>query len=280
MATQCRRRLRWRTPGGFHKPKNAPQVAVRPGDHQARGGRCVHETRSAPGGEEPGHVRGRGRQRRSPPTTGSRDWSRTTAQRCLSGRSRSGSGSPCCSPTSPRRWPKGAARRRPTRCAKPRPTRWRGDGWRQWTGEEERVAGTRAAQGRPRRLRSRATSFPATARSSKASPAWTNRRSPAKVAPGHSRKRRRPQRGHGRHESALRPHRDSDHAQSRRDVYRPHDRAGRRRAAAEDAQRDRAVHPAGRPDDRLPAGDRDAAAVRHVQRPLGGQRHAADASRC
>ena len=31
-------------------------------------------------------------------------------------RSRSGSGSPCSSPTSPRRWPRAAARRRPTRC--------------------------------------------------------------------------------------------------------------------------------------------------------------------
>ena len=36
-------------------------------------------------------------------------------------RSRSGSGSPCSLPTSPRRWPKGAARPRPTRCARPRP---------------------------------------------------------------------------------------------------------------------------------------------------------------
>ena len=41
-------------------------------------------------------------------------------------RSRSGSGSRCCSPTSPRRWPRAAARRRPTRCARrattPRPS--------------------------------------------------------------------------------------------------------------------------------------------------------------
>ena len=32
---------------------------------------------------------------------------------------RPGCGSPCCSPTSPRRWPKGAARPRPTPCAAP-----------------------------------------------------------------------------------------------------------------------------------------------------------------
>ena len=36
-----------------------------------------------------------------------------------------GSGSPCCSPTSRRRWPRAAARRRPTRCARRAPTRWR-----------------------------------------------------------------------------------------------------------------------------------------------------------
>ena len=33
-------------------------------------------------------------------------------------------GSPCCSPTSPRRWPKGGARRRRRRCARPAPRRW------------------------------------------------------------------------------------------------------------------------------------------------------------
>ena len=41
-------------------------------------------------------------------------------------RSRSGSGSRCCSPTSPRRWPRAAARRRPTPCGasapRPRPS--------------------------------------------------------------------------------------------------------------------------------------------------------------
>ncbi len=35
-------------------------------------------------------------------------------------RSSSGCGSPCCSPTSPKPWPKAAARRRPTRCARSR----------------------------------------------------------------------------------------------------------------------------------------------------------------
>ena len=53
----------------------------------------------------------------------------------------------------------------------------------------------------------------------------------------------------------------SDPGQS---VPRSHDRAGRRRRAAEDAERDRAEHPAGGPDDHLPAGGRHAAALRHL----------------
>ena len=40
-------------------------------------------------------------------------------------RSHCGSGSRCCSPTSPKPWRKRAARPRPTRCARRRPTRWR-----------------------------------------------------------------------------------------------------------------------------------------------------------
>ena len=42
---------------------------------------------------------------------------RPSASNC---KSPCGSGSPCSSPTSPRRWPRGAARRRPTRCAERR----------------------------------------------------------------------------------------------------------------------------------------------------------------
>ncbi len=42
---------------------------------------------------------------------------------CSPGWCRCGSGSRCCSPTSPRRWPKGGARRRPRRCARPAPRR-------------------------------------------------------------------------------------------------------------------------------------------------------------
>ena len=63
---------------------------------------------------------------------------------------------------------------------------------------------------------------------------------------GHPRERRRPQRRHRRHARALRLAGGARHGQSRRELSRPHDRAGGRRQAAEDAQRDRAEHPAGR----------------------------------
>ena len=75
------------------------------------------------------------------------------------------------------------------------------------------------------------------------------------------RERRRPQRRHRRHARALRLARRARQRESGRDLPRPHDRAGRGREAPEDAERDRARHPAGRPHDRVPARDRDAAAV-------------------
>ena len=72
---------------------------------------------------------------------------------------------------------------------------------------------------------------------------------------GHPRERRRPQRGHRRHARALRLARRAHHRQPGRDLPRPHDRDGRGREAAEDAERDRARHPAGGAHDHLPAGD-------------------------
>ena len=51
-----------------------------------------------------------------------------------------------------------------------------------------------------------------------------------------------------------------------RDVHRPDDRARRGVRAPEDAERDRAQHPARRAHDHLPARDRDPAAVRDLRR--------------
>ena len=50
------------------------------------------------------------------------------------------------------------------------------------------------------------------------------------------------------------------------DLPRPHDRAGRRRRAAEDAERDRAQHPARRPDDHLRLRRRDDPELRRLCR--------------
>ena len=80
-----------------------------------------------------------------------------------------------------------------------------------------------------------------------------------RVGAGHPRERRRPQRRHRRHARALRPDQGADHLGPRPDLPRPHDRAGRGRLAAEDAQRDRAQHPARRADDHLPDRHRHAA---------------------
>ena len=83
---------------------------------------------------------------------------------------------------------------------------------------------------------------------------------------GHPRERRRPQLGHRRHPGALRLDRRASHRQPGRGLPRPHDRAGRGRQAAEDAERDRARHPARGADHRLPARHGDAAAVLALQR--------------
>ncbi len=82
----------------------------------------------APHDGQSGDVRGRDRQRDHHGAAGSA----AAALSCSICRSRCGCGSPCCSPTSPRPWPKAAARRRPTRCARrarrPSPIALREDG--------------------------------------------------------------------------------------------------------------------------------------------------------
>ena len=82
-----------------------------------------------------------------------------------------------------------------------------------------------------------------------------------RVGAGHPRVRRRPLGGHRRHARDLGLDQGARHLRSRPHVPRSHDRARRRRRAAEDAERDRAEHPAGRADAGVPARRRDAAAV-------------------
>ncbi len=87
-----------------------------------------------------------------------------------------------------------------------------------------------------------------------------------RVGPGDPRERRRSLRGDGRHQGALRSSGRAHHRQPRRVVPRPDDRAGRGRGAPEDAERDRAQHPARRAHDRLPARLRDARPARALRR--------------
>ena len=58
-----------------------------------------------------------------------------------------------------------------------------------------------------------------------------------------------------------RPHRRQDHPEAGRELHRPDDRPRRGRQPAEDAQRDRAEHPAGLADDHLRVRRRDPAAA-------------------
>ena len=79
-------------------------------------------------------------------------------------------------------------------------------------------------------------------------------------------------RGHRRHEGALRPDRRADHPEAGRELHRPDDRPGRGRQPAEDAERDRAEHPARRADDHLPAGGGDPAAAGDLLQGVPGGR--------
>ena len=81
------------------------------------------------------------------------------------------------------------------------------------------------------------------------------------IGAGDPRRGQRLQLGDRRHARALRLDHRAHQRQSGRSVPRPDDRHGRRREAAEDAERDRAHDPARRDDARVPARDRDAAAV-------------------
>ena len=99
-----------------------------------------------------------------------------------------------------------------------------------------------------------------------------------RVGAGDPRGRRRPLGRHRRHEAALRPARDRGHAGAGQVVPRPHDRARRGRRAAQDAERDRAQHPARRSHHHLPRRRRDAEAVRDLRRHARSRRRCS--SRC
>ena len=104
-----------------------PKVRTRPSgsrrcstrDHEARDVRLVREARPAPDDAQPGDVHRRGRQRpHDDPVLPEAAVGEVVATASSPVSSPRGCGSRCCSPTSRRRSPKGAARRRPTRSAR------------------------------------------------------------------------------------------------------------------------------------------------------------------
>ena len=114
----------------------------------------------------------------------------------------------------------------------------------------ETVRRTRSQAGRPRAGRG-GRPDPERRRGGRGRRLGRRRRHHRRIRAGDPRERRRPLGGDRRHPRAVRLDQGADHRRPGLDLPRPHDRAGRRRRAAEDAQRDRAQHPAGRPDDHL-----------------------------
>ena len=89
------------------------------------------------------------------------------------------------------------------------------------------------------------------------------------VGTGHPRERRRSFGGDRRHARAVRLDQGAHHRSAGLHLPRSHDRAGGRRGTAEDAERDRAEHPARRPDDHLRDRGRDHPELRHLCRRRG-----------
>ena len=180
-------------------------------------------------------------------------------------RSSSGSGSPCCSPISPRRSPRAAARRRPTRSGGRAPRRRRSCSPAP-TRTSYKTRARHQPQGRRRRAGRGRRHHPLRRRGDRGHRLGQRGGDHRRIGAGHPRVRRRPLGGHRRHAGALRLDQGADHRGAGLDLPRPHDPAGRGRRAAEDAERDRAQHPARRPDDHLRLRDGDDPELRRLCR--------------
>ncbi len=89
-----------------------------------------------------------------------------------------------------------------------------------------------------------------------------------RIRAGDPRIRRRPLGGDRRHAGVVRLDPRSHHRGARLDLHRPHDQTGRGRRAPEDAERDRAQHPARRADHHLRVRHRDDPELRDLCRRL------------
>ena len=234
--------------------------AVRPAHREAGAQGLVRQTESAHHDEEPRHVRGGSGRRDDHHSGGARYRRRSEPSPASPSRSRSGCGSRCCSPISPKPWRRAAARPRPTRCARPRPKPPPGALMQRQTGDRRGHATARRRRGAGGAGRDHPRRWRRDRRHRQRGRIGHHRRERA----GHPRIGRRPQRRHRRHQGALRLDQGEDHLQPGRDVPGPHDRPGGRRGAAEDAQRNRPQYRDRRPDAGLPAGGGDAAALRHL----------------
>ncbi len=196
----------------------------------------------------PGHVRRRGRRGGDDHLLRARPRESQRRARASTSRSRRGCGSRCSSRTSPKRWPKGAERRKPSPCAARSPTRTRASCTPTGPRSASRARSLRKGD---RFVVEAGEIIPADGEVIEGAATVDESAITGESAPVIREVRRRSQRGDRRHARALRPDRRAHHGQPRRELSRPHDRARRRRAAAEDAERDRALDPARRPDDHL-----------------------------
>ena len=216
-----------------------PAVDAERGDPAVCDPRKLPEARPALDDPQPGHVRGRGRRpdhddRLGDPGVRRRAARRRRRARLVHGRrSRSGSGSRCCSATSPRRSPRAAARPRQQalRAMRTETIATLRDGGAVPAAELRRgdVVVVEAGRADPRR-RHRDRGHRLGRR------VGGHRR----VGAGDPRGRRRPLGGHGRDQGAVGPDRGRDHAGAGQVVPRPDDRPRRgRRAGARPRTRSR-----------------------------------------
>ena len=175
--------------------------------------------------------------------------------------SRCGCGSPCSSRTSPKQWRRDEARRRPTRCA--RRGRRRSLAFAMPTARSARSRRTTCTVG-DECVVPAGELIPGDGEVIEGHCVGRRVGDHGRVGAGHPRVGWRPFGRDRRDPRALRRDHRADHVEAGGDVPRPHDRVRRRRVAPEDAERDRAEHPARGPDDHLHARDRFATAVRDL----------------